>query len=234
MILNCLLCIFTSPKDRMRFLHYITLGLILLFSQQIMSQQYNGSNQDFSVSKPTYKEHNWQNMEFEKFRVHFYGFNEAEKQAELIAVEADKTIKRIEQYFDTDLPYKSDIIVFNSYHDYYYSNINSTTIDEENIGGEAPINRYRAAIYNNGNSQDLLTQLNEGIAEIALNNIFFGGGWKDAIKNNTLLDFPVWYFEGLKSYLAQEWSNEIDHSVRIGILSGDYKKYHNLEGKEAK
>lgn len=218
----------------MRFLHYIMLGIILLPTSKVVAQQYNGSQQDFSVSKPTFKEHNWQNLEFDKFRIHFYGFNEAQLQAELLAVEADKTLTRIEEYFDTDLPNKADIIVFNSYHDYYYSNINKTTIDEENIGGEAPINRYRAVIYNNGNLRDLKTQLSEGIAEIALNNIFFGGGWKDALKNNTLLDFPAWYFDGLKSYLATDWSNEIDNKVRAGILSGAYKKYHNLSDDKAK
>ncbi len=218
----------------MRVLHYIMLSLILLFSLSLKGQQYNGSQQDFSVSKPIYKTHNWQNLEFDEFRIHFYGFNEAQAQAEQIAIETDKTLKRIEQYFDTDLSHKADIIMFNSYHDYYYSNINEVTIDEENIGGEATINRYTTSIYNTGNQQELFIQLREGIAEIALKNIFYGGGWKDALKNNTLLDFPAWYFEGLKSYLAEEWNNEIDNSVRVGILSGDYKKYHQLNDNEAK
>ena len=128
----------------MRFLHYITLGLILLLTSEMNAQQYNSSQQDFSVSKPTYKVHSWQNLEFDKFRVHFYGRDEAQTQAENLAQDADQIITRMEEYFDTESPSKIDIILYNSYHDYYYSNINKSSIDGENeleirfVPGHAP------------------------------------------------------------------------------------------------
>ena len=218
----------------MRNPYYIAFCLFLFASTSLRAQFYNGTAQDFTVSKLQYKIQEWRNYELKKYRVHFYGFNGADKVAESIAIAADSSIKRIERFFDTRLDAPVDIILYNTYHDYLHSNINSSFSREINVGGTAPIERFRVVLYANGNHNDMLRQLNEGLAGVVVNNIFFGGNWKDALKNSTLLDLPTWYIEGLKSYLASEWTNDIDNKVRIGVLNGKYKKVNQLKGDDAK
>lgn len=213
---------------------YIALFSFLLAAPSLVAQFYNGTAQDFSVGKPQYKTHEWRNFEAERFRVHFYGYNESETLAEQLVHATDSSLKRLEVYFDTKLDNPVDVILFTSYEDYLYSNVGEKVTNDNNIGGEAPVERFRAVIYSTGNYKEMVTRLNEQLAQVILNNIFFGGNWRDALRNTALLDMPDWYKEGLKSYLAQEWNSELDNHARIGILSGNYKKLNRLKGNEAK
>jgi hypothetical protein len=217
-----------------RNLYYIAFCLFLFANTSLRAQFYSGTAQDFSVSKLNYKTHEWRHFDLAKFRVHFYGFDGAEEMAEKLAYVADSSLRRIQTYFDTRIDNPIDIVLFSSYYDYLHSNIGTNTLRELNIGGTAPVDRSRVVIYATGKNDELIRQLNEGIAGVIINNIFFGGNWKDALKNNTLLDLPSWYIEGLKSYLATDWINTIDNHVRVGILSGKYQKIGRLKGNDAK
>ena len=89
-------------------------------------------------------------------------------------------------------------------------------------------------VYFNGNHTDLLKQIREGIAKICLDNMMFGSNIQEVLQNAVLLNLPLWYTEGLASYIGKDWSTGLDNRLRIGILSGKYKNFNKLTGEEAK
>ena len=88
-------------------------------------------------------------------------------------------------------------------------------------------------VYFNGDHDDLNRQIKEGIAQVLINQQVFGANWRQVLKNTSLFSIPEWYSKGLTSYMSEEWSPEIENSVRDGITSGKYKKFNRLSDNDA-
>src|SRR3990172_6910956 len=142
-------------------------------------------------------------------------------------------IAETEDLFDYALEDKIQFIIYNKLSDFRQSNIGLTTDEQSNIGGVTRIVGSKIFLYFEGDHQKLLQQLRAGIAEILLNQMLYGGNWKDRIKNSTFLTLPDWYIEGLISYTATGWNVDIENKVRDGILSGRYAKFNRLTGDDA-
>src|SRR6185295_9063336 len=65
-------------------------------------------------------------------------------------------------------------------------------------------------------------------------NMMFGGSIGEAVQNAVLLKLPLWFKDGLTSYMSESWSTEDDNLLRSGILSGKYKKMNKLTGADAR
>ena len=67
-----------------------------------------------------------------------------------------------------------------------------------------------------------------------LDQMMYGGSFKDVIRNNTLLNLPEWYVEGLVSYLSTDWNTEVNNEVKDAVMSGRWEKFGQLTGKDAR
>ena len=158
---------------------------ILIFScVNGFSQFYNGSNQEFGKNRIQYREFVWQYYQFEKFDVYFYegGMDLAQHVASI----AEGQIKEVENRMDYVLQDKIEFVVYNSQTDFKQSNVGLNSDPISNIGGTTQIVGSKVFFYYEGEYNKLLSNLKKGIAEVLINQMMYGGNWKDVLKNSTL------------------------------------------------
>ena len=135
--------------------------------------------------------------------------------------------------FDYSFDGKLQFIVYNKQSDFKQSNIGLSTDEQYNTGGVTRIAGSKIILYYEGDHAKLDAQIRGGIAQVMIDQMMYGGNIREMVKNNTLLNLPEWYINGLVSYVANDWNSDIDNHVKDGILSGRYKNINRLEGNDA-
>jgi WD40 repeat protein len=220
-------------KTNKRFLIITALVLVMILSffSSGFAQFYNGSQMNFGKNRIQYKEFLWTYYKFDDFDIYFY-LNGREL-AVATAKYATEQIPLMEQKLQTGLEQKMQFLVYNNLTDLKQSNIGLTTEERYNTGGITHIIGSKVFLYFNGEQRDFEKQIRAGIANILLNQAFYGTSVGSQVKNTTLFTLPEWYSNGLISFLSEEWNTEIDNRVKDGILSGRYKRLNNLTGEDA-
>jgi len=219
-------------KSKMQLiLSALLLGGIILFAFPARSQFYNGSQMSFGKNRIQYKEFLWTYYKFDDFDVYFY-LNGMEL-AVSTAKYAKEQIPLMERQLQTGLEQKIQFLVYNNLTDLKQSNIGLVSDERYNTGGITHIIGSKVFLYFDGDSRNFEKQIRAGIAEVLVNQAFYGTSVGSQIKNTTLFTLPEWYRNGLISYLSEDWNTEIDNRVKDGIISGRYKKLNNLTGEDA-
>jgi Tol biopolymer transport system component len=207
-------------------------ALVCIFSMNAHAQFYTGSQQDFGKNRVQFNGFYWQYYNFERFQTYFYP--NGEKLAEYTAKSAHKYLNEMEKYFDFYIDGQLQFIIYQKQSHFKQSNIGLSGDEQHNIGGVTRIVGSKIFLYYEGDHKKLDDQIRSGIAQVLVNQMMYGGNWKDVLKNSTLLTLPKWYLEGFISFSSRNWDAEIDNSVKDGIISGRYEKFNRLEGVEAK
>ncbi len=210
----------------------IILTLILTLTVKVDAQFYNGLHMNFGKNRVQYNQFEWQFFRFKKFDTYFYvgGRNIAEN----ASVIATNEINDIEKFFNYKLNNRIIFLIFNKLSEFKQSNLGLITGDDQyNIGGTTQIEGNKVSIYFNGSYQDLRTQIRAVITKVILDEMIYGSDFKSRLANNTLINLPEWYINGLISYLSKDWNANIDNIVRNGILSGQYEHFNHLTGDDA-
>lgn len=207
------------------------IGFFLALLNPANAQFYTGSQQEFGKNRVQYKEFLWQYFAFDKYETYFYAGGRD------LAIYTAKTAKthlaELEELFDYKLEDRIEFVVYNSLSDFRQSNVGLTGEENYNIGGVTRIVGSKVFLYYEGDHASFDQQIRAGLARVLLNQMMYGGNWKDVIKNSTLLTLPEWYIEGLVSYSSRDWDVDIDSRVRDGILSGRFDKFNRLQGDDA-
>ena len=216
----------------LRLTSYVLLLIYSLSTLPSQAQFYNGSQLTFGKSRVQYNDFFWTYFRFDKFDTYFY-LNGREL-AEYTAEYADQNIRKIELTLQSGLEDKIQFIIFNNLSDLKQSNIGLYgDWDTYNTGGVTRIIGGRVLLYFDGDYGHFEEQIRAGIATVILNQMMYGTGIGAQIKNNALFNMPEWYMGGLTSYISSGWDTDIDNIVRDAVLSGRYKKFNRLTGKEA-
>ncbi|MBL7138818.1 MAG: PD40 domain-containing protein [Bacteroidales bacterium] len=203
-----------------------------LFPPSLHAQFYNGSQLTFGKSRVQFNDFFWTYFRFDKFDTYFY-LNGREL-AEFTAEYADQHIRKIELTLQSGLEDKIQFIIFNNLSDLKQSNIGLYgDWDTYNTGGVTRIIGGRVLLYFDGDYGHFEEQIRAGIASVILNQMMYGTGIGAQIKNTALFNMPEWYMGGLISYISSGWDTELDNIVRDAMLSGRYKKFNRLSGKES-
>lgn len=206
---------------------------MLLVLSMAEAQFYNGSNLTFGKNRIQYQEFIWQYYRFEKFDTYFY--EGGKDLAAYVAEVAPGHLRDIENKLDHVLQQNVEFIVYNSQSDFKQSNLGmlNATGDLE-VGGTAQMVGSKVFLFFEGDHASLERQIREGICRLVIQDMLYGGDWKDVVKNSALLSMPEWYIEGLVSFLVDDWSPELKDRIRDGVLSGRYKKFNRLSRDEAR
>jgi hypothetical protein len=219
-------------KNKLRILwSVLLLAMVLCFVTPGHAQFYNGSQMSFGKNRIQYKEFLWTYYKFEDFDVYFY-LNGREL-AIATAKYANMQIPLMEKKLETGLEQKMQFLVYNNLTDLKQSNIGLVGEERYNTGGITHIIGSKVFLYFNGEQRDFEKQIRAAIANVLVNQAFYGTSVGSQVKNTTLFNLPEWYRNGLISYLSEDWNTEIDNRVKDGILSGKYKKLNNLAGEDA-
>ena len=211
------------------------IALLVLFFLSLIrdagAQFYNGSQMTFGKNRIQYKEFLWTYYKFKDFDTYFYlnGRELAIKAAKYATLQIPKLERRLE----IPLNDKIQFVVFNNLSDLKQSNIGLIGNQQYNTGGMTHIIGKKVFLYFDGDQRNFEKQIRSGIANVLLNQILYGSSIGSQVKNQTLFTLPDWYQNGLLSYIAEDWSTELDNYVKDGVLSGRYEKFNRLTGDDA-
>lgn len=219
---------FSSTYHTIKQLTLLICFVILAHNTQ--AQFYDGTKTEFGQNRVQFDEFEWKYYRFEKLETYFY--TGGKELAVFTAKTAQKHIDEQEKLFDYYLKDRIQFIIYNKQSHFKQSNVGIAT-EEEDLAGTTNIIGSKVFIYFNGDHYDFEQQIKKGIAEILVYQQIYGANWRQVLKNSALMQLPDWYIKGLTSYASDNWNPEIENKVRDGILTGKYKKFNHLTGKEA-
>jgi hypothetical protein len=208
---------------------FLTMAAAL--SLGLSAQFYNGSQQQFGKNRVQYKDFLWQSYRFPEIETYFY--KEGRDVAKYVSISAVRNKKDLEKFFDYTVDDRVQFVVYNSQSDFRQSNVGITDDEQYNIGGVTRIVGTKVFVYNEGDRALLDRQVRSGLAQLILDQMMFGGNWREVLKNSTLMNLPEWYTKGVVGYATGPWSAEDEARVRDGVLGGRYSKFNRLAGKDA-
>lgn len=207
--------------------------LFIFINQQDLSAQfYNGTQTSFGKNRIQYQDFQWQFYRFQKFETFFY--TGGQKIAEHTAYYANKRINQLEQFLDYYVAERIEFVIFNKQSHFRQSNIGLASKGNHNIGGYTNIIDYKVFIYFDGDYQNLKNQIDEGILRVLINQMVYGGNWREVLKNSALMTLPKWYVEGLISYLVYPNDQLIKAQIKDGVLNDEFKKFNSLNHEKSR
>ena len=211
----------------------LALYLLVMVATRGPAQFYSGSQQEYGKNRVQYQDFLWQQYRFSDMEVFFY--KEGRDLARFTAQAATKHLKQLEKEMDYALDERLQFIVYNSLTDFRQSNIGLAGMQgENNIGGLTRIVGTKIFVYYEGDHVQLERQIRSGIAHVIIDQMMFGGNWRDMLKSSTFMSLPTWFTDGIISYHSRPWDADLNDRVRDGILSERYAKINRLEGEDAR
>lgn len=186
-----------------------------------------GTVQEFGKNRVQYNEDfkNWNEYESRNFILYYYGKSReiASVVSQLAEVNNEDIRRRLEYRFNE----KIDLIVYADLIDFNQSNLGNDEIFRSRTG-ETKIIDSKMLVYYTGDHRELKRQIREGITRIYLEQMQVGSSIQEFVQNAVSSDLPIWYTQGIVSFMGEEWYPELDNSLRQLILSGDYEDFFDL------
>jgi Tol biopolymer transport system component len=218
------------------WLYSILFGsLLVLFipAKYTMAQFYNGHQMTFGKNRVQYNQFYWQYYRFPKFDTYFYV--NGSQLAQYVAKVANEELTHIEYSLEEILQRRIVFIVYNKQSEFRQSNIGLVTgADEYNIGGVTRIVDNKVFLFFEGDHNKLRQQIRASIAQVMINEMLYGGNFRDRVSANTLLNLPEWFVPGLISYIAYDLDFETEAEIKNAVLKGNIQKIYRLHGDDAK
>ena len=196
------------------------------------AQFYTGSNIEFGQNRVQYHDFFWQSFHFEKFKVYFN--SGGENHAVYTAKSAERYIIELEGVLDFEFDDELEFVIYNSQAHFKESNIGLTNDSETNIGGTTRIIGEKVFLYYEGDHDKLDRQIRSGIAKIIAFKMMYGGNWREALKNASLLTLPEWYIEGFVAHMEGPWTTELDNQLKSEVKNNLFNNMNHLSGEKAK
>lgn len=195
--------------------------LITFISISFTSAAQNISS-TFGQNRVQTHRYDWFYYESDHFKTFYYiGGQEI---AKYVVMEAEKSLKELEVQMEFEALQDMEILVYNSYSDLQETNLGLST-QSFTPGGTTHIIGNKVFVYFDGNHLHLQKQIREGIANMLLTQMLWGGNIQEILMNGVLLNLPDWFFSGLVDYLAQGWSVEDDDQLKELIQSEKIKDF---------
>lgn len=205
----------------------ICMAVLCLFGQKAQAQ---AAQEEYGKNRIQYKVFKWQYITTNNFIIFFYDNNEP-------------LARTAAQYAETEFSRQSDLFGFSSYSrirlyvyaskaDLQQSNVG---LEQENsiVGGRTNFTKSIVEVPFSGNQIVFRKEISRGIAQTLLNDMMYGGSFKDVVQNSYLLLLPDWFIGGAVRYASDGWSMELDDQVRDAMSTRRWRRPSNLLGEEA-
>lgn len=183
---------------------------------------------EFGKNRVQFKKFKWSYYQTKNFNVYYH--QNGEELAKFIAQSAEKELPQMEAAAEYSLQRRANIVLYNDFAEMQQSNI-GLGVDWQNTSGGTKLVNNKMVVYFEADHQKLRLQVRHGIAQILTENRLFGDDIGEVAGNQALLDLPKWLTDGYMSYLAQNWSTELDDEMKSEILSGNYTKFSKFAFK---
>lgn len=189
------------------------------------AQFHDGSNVDFGKNRVQYKTFDWQYFPIDGAEVYYYQGGKA--LASQVVVDVPKWLEEVERLLDRSIEKPIQFIVFNKQEDFRQSNIGGSSTEDQNIGGTATLVGSKIFLFGKGERTSLERDVKKGLAELLFNQSMNGGSWQDALRNNSSMEFPRWFTQGLFSFVSEPSSSaatlRAKDAARCGLIEDAYR-----------
>lgn len=195
----------------------------LLFGSYLSQAQTN--TVEFGQNRIQHKNFKWRYYQTRHFNTYFS--QNGLELGKYVAQVAERELPQLEQFMEFTFRQRVNIVVYNSFGEMKQSNI-GIGVDWQNTGGITKLVGNKLIVYFDGDHQNLLRQIREGIARVMLENLLFGEDIGEFAGNTILIDFPKWFTDGFVAYAAENWNPKLDDELKDAIQSGRYKDFYQL------
>jgi len=211
----------------------LIIALCLGHSCMILAQFYNGHQMSFGKNRVQYDEFYWQYFRLPDYDIYYS--TGGKKLAEYAKTVVPEEFELVQKQLGHNYQGRTIFIVFNSLTDLRQSNIGlNSSEDQYNIGGTRLIVSNRILLYFDGNHNNFKKQIRKGAASLIIKDVLQGGGgYKEALNSSSTFEYPIWFTQGLESYISDPNNLEIEEQIRIMLFSGKLKNYNRLFDDDA-
>lgn len=206
-----------------RFITWCFLTGTLLLGTLLSQAQTN--TVEFGQNRVQHKNFKWRYYQTKHFNTYFS--QNGLELGKYVAQAAEKELPSLEQFMEFTFRQRVNIVVYNSFGEMKQSNI-GIGVDWQNTGGVTKLVGNKMLVYFDGNHQNLLRQIRQGIARVMLESLLFGEDIGEFAGNAVLIDFPKWFTDGFIAYAAENWNAQLDEELKTAIQSGRYDNFNKL------
>ena len=203
--------------------------LIILLLQGSAFSYSQGFQTIFGKSVVQYKKFEWNFYRNRSFEVYYYGTGKL--LAQYVLDNGQQYLENVERIVDFRTDQRMTVVVYNSFSDFKQSNIPYIE-DKYNTGGVTPIAGNIAFVWFNGSHADFDIRIKAAFAELLISELLNGSSLQEKIQNAALMNLPDWYYNGLISYISDDWNLSKKERLEDGILSGRFEKFNRLTSDE--
>lgn len=201
--------------------------LILLISGECVFSQV--AEVEFGKNRIQYHDDfdQWLYYESENFITYWYGKarNHGVSAVKLAEQDHDEILDLIEHRIND----KIEIIVYSDVTDLKQSNIGSDEVFQT-VAGQTKIEGSKVFVHFDGNHDHLRKQIRKGVAQVFINNMFFGSNLQEVVQNSVAGAIPTWFQEGLASYVGSYWDTYDDAQLRNIFVHEKRTNFKKLSG----
>ncbi|MEO1437291.1 MAG: hypothetical protein AAFV80_17245, partial [Bacteroidota bacterium] len=205
-----------------RFFPLVFACLFLLSPAIVFAQ---GTQTEFGKNRIQYKKFKWKYFESEHFLTYWY--EGGQTIGEFAVQIAERDYRELQYILEYRLLDKIKVLVFNELDDLKQSNLGNSETFYQSENGTRIVGKT-VFVHYNGDKNDLRRQIREGISQVYLNQMMFGGNLQEVVQNAVLLNLPEWFTSGLIAYVGEEWNTDLDNQMRDAILSGKYQNFFDV------
>lgn len=206
-----------------KFLSHITLVILFLLPCLLLDAQ--GFQTKFGKNKIQYKQFDWSFYRDKEFEVYYH--QNGRNLAQYLLSHAHEFLEEAELVLDYKTDERIVFVIYNTFSDFKQSNLKLVE-ESYNTGGITPIVDNIAFVYFDGNHINFNRRIKASISEVLLNELMYGTSVQERFQNAALISLPDWYYNGLISYVSNDWDLIKQEQLDNGIKSEHFKKFGRL------
>jgi Tol biopolymer transport system component len=195
--------------------------LVLLTIPALAQDGYFGKN------KVKYKNFRWEKITTENFEIYYY--QGGRELAQVAARMAENAGRRISQDMGHTLYNKIPIVLYTSHNDFAQTNIAQDIIDE-GVGGFTTLLKNRVVVPYTGSYADLDHVITHELVHAFMFDLFFGKSMESIFSQQSLMQLPLWFVEGMAEYESRGWDPETEMIIKDLALNQRLIPIQELEG----
>lgn len=212
---------------------YMRLALILFVLILPASVAYGQffENHRFGKNRVQYKSFSWSYITSANFEVYYYEGGAAT--AQLAARLAEENFEQVTDVVGFTPYSRIQLFIYNSHKELLQSNI-GVNDQGYGTGGQTRFVRSDIEIAYNGSVKSFESSIKEGIADVLLFEMMYGGNLKEILQSAYLLNLPEWFMSGAAAYIATGWTAEMDAFISEEVLNKKSINPNSYSDEEAK
>lgn len=208
----------------MKRLAYIVLATLLPLAIHAQSNALGGQN------IIQHKQFDWKHVSTDFFDIHYHTADAG--LAAVVARYAEESLYDICEELDYKNRSRFALFLFATPADYVQSNL--FEMDRIKEGGITPLRNNTLPVVFPGTMREMQRATKAQVAQMVIEDYYFGGNIQKSIQNTVLLYLPKWYIQGITSFLGEGWTADdevwmsgLEHTEMLELaLEGEGKMNH--------